>query len=274
MAGLAEILAPLPALSAALGLLSLDATAALQFMLSRPIVAGGLVGWMLGDPGQGLAAGSLVELLWLGGLPVGSLVPSDATAAAAMAAAAAILLKQASPLPGAAQAAAALGLLAALPMGWLAARGEILQRRLANRLSRRAEALLRVGQLKSWKRLVLASLGLTWLRASLVCALGLGLGLPLLGALLERLPEASLRGLEWTYWLYWLLALAAAAQQFWERSGVSLAALLALGLAALARGLDASAAAGPAWQPLLLALAAAHLAGAWRWWRSRRGEQP
>ena len=60
-------------------LCGLDRTAALQFMLSRPIVAGPLTGLILGEPLIGLQAGMLVELLWLGRLPVGALIPPDDT---------------------------------------------------------------------------------------------------------------------------------------------------------------------------------------------------
>jgi PTS system mannose-specific IIC component len=59
--------------------LGLDRTAAFQFMLSRPIVAGPLTGLVLGDAWSGLQIGALVELLWLGRLPVGAAIPPDDT---------------------------------------------------------------------------------------------------------------------------------------------------------------------------------------------------
>ena len=60
-------------------LCGLDRTAVLQLMLSRPIVAGPLTGLVLGEPLIGLQAGMLVELLWLGRLPVGASIPPDDT---------------------------------------------------------------------------------------------------------------------------------------------------------------------------------------------------
>lgn len=57
----------------------LDRMAAFQLMLSRPIVAGPLTGLVLGEPLIGLQAGMLVELLWLGRLPVGASIPPDDT---------------------------------------------------------------------------------------------------------------------------------------------------------------------------------------------------
>lgn len=60
-------------------LLGLDRTAVGQFMISRPIVAGPLTGLLLGDPLVGLQIGALVELLWIGRLPVGAAIPPDDT---------------------------------------------------------------------------------------------------------------------------------------------------------------------------------------------------
>lgn len=57
----------------------LDRTAALQLMISRPIVAAPLTGWLLGEPLAGLQVGALLELLWLGRLPVGAAIPPDDT---------------------------------------------------------------------------------------------------------------------------------------------------------------------------------------------------
>jgi PTS system mannose-specific IIC component len=59
--------------------LGLDRTAAFQFMVSRPIVAGPLTGCLLGDAMAGLQIGGMIELLWLGRLPVGAAVPPDDT---------------------------------------------------------------------------------------------------------------------------------------------------------------------------------------------------
>jgi len=61
------------------GLISLDRMAAFQLMISRPVVAAPLVGTMLGDPLTGLKVGLLLELLWIGYLPVGASVPPDET---------------------------------------------------------------------------------------------------------------------------------------------------------------------------------------------------
>ena len=60
-------------------LTGLDRVAFVQVMISRPLVAGPLTGWVLGDPLTGLVVGMLLELLWLGRLPVGAAIPPDDT---------------------------------------------------------------------------------------------------------------------------------------------------------------------------------------------------
>ena len=54
------------------GALSVDATAALQVMLSQPLVAGSIAGVVVGEPVLGLVVGSTLQLIWIGVLPVGA----------------------------------------------------------------------------------------------------------------------------------------------------------------------------------------------------------
>ncbi|NIQ11824.1 MAG: PTS sorbose transporter subunit IIC, partial [Gammaproteobacteria bacterium] len=60
-------------------LTGLDRVALVQAMISRPLVAAPLTGWLLGNPLIGLEIGMLLEMLWLGRLPVGAAIPPDDT---------------------------------------------------------------------------------------------------------------------------------------------------------------------------------------------------
>ena len=62
-------LLPIFAMGAIVGL---DSTAAFQIMVSQPIVACPLLGWMMGDPVMGWMVGITTQLLWMGKLPVGA----------------------------------------------------------------------------------------------------------------------------------------------------------------------------------------------------------
>ncbi|MSR19379.1 MAG: hypothetical protein EXR91_00155 [Gemmatimonadetes bacterium] len=63
------------------GLLALDATSVGQFMTSRPLVAGALTGWAVGEPAAGVAVGAILELYLLVSYPTGgSRFPEGSTA--------------------------------------------------------------------------------------------------------------------------------------------------------------------------------------------------
>lgn len=73
------------------GIIGLDRTAAGQFMISQPIVAAPIAGWLLGDSATGVMIGAVLELLWVLDMPVGTFVPADATLGAVSATAIAVL---------------------------------------------------------------------------------------------------------------------------------------------------------------------------------------
>jgi mannose PTS system EIIC component len=73
------------------GMIGLDRTALGQFMISQPVVAGPLTGWLLGDVTAGLVIGGTLELVWVLDMPIGTFVPADSTVSAVAATAIAAL---------------------------------------------------------------------------------------------------------------------------------------------------------------------------------------
>ena len=69
------------------GVLALDGTSVGQFMISRPIVACVLAGWIAGDPAAGAMLGMVLEALHVAVLPVGAARYPEAAPAAVAAAA-------------------------------------------------------------------------------------------------------------------------------------------------------------------------------------------
>ncbi len=123
----------------------LDRTAVLQVMISRPIVAAPLAGWVLGDPLVGLQIGLLVELLWLARLPVGAAIPPDDTQVAIASTVLAIgfgKLLSASGLE-----MELLSLLVAIPLGKFGQFFDRFARQFNIRLVNQAEAALLKGNL-------------------------------------------------------------------------------------------------------------------------------
>ncbi len=160
------------------GLLGLDATSVGQFMVSRPLVAGTLVGWALGAPGLGLAMGAMLELYLLVSFPPGgSRFPEGATATAvAVASAAGVEAAGAVPL------AIGVGLLWGQVGGWTVT------------LLRQANAVLAPEPEDASPgpaRIVAGHLGAIFAdfsRAAVVTLTGVWLGRWLVGALAGRWP--------------------------------------------------------------------------------------
>jgi mannose PTS system EIIC component len=65
--------------SAAGGLISLDRTAAFQVMVSRPLIVSPVIAYILGDVMAGLLIGGILELLFIGELPLGGYIPPNGT---------------------------------------------------------------------------------------------------------------------------------------------------------------------------------------------------
>ncbi len=102
------------------GLISLDSTVFGQFMLSRPIVAGPVIGWLCGDIKTGLLIGAMIELLWVGVVPVGVGVPPDSAIVCIVATAIA-----ANKVPD----AAAIAIIFSVPLGVIFKRLDIAHRK-------------------------------------------------------------------------------------------------------------------------------------------------
>ncbi|MEQ9401125.1 MAG: PTS sugar transporter subunit IIC [Longimicrobiales bacterium] len=169
------------------GALALDATSVGQFMVSRPLVAGALTGWVLGDPATGILVGALLELYLLVAFPTGGArFPEGATATVVAVAAA-----TAAPGPGAVPVAVAAGLLWGQVGGWSITRHREAIARFVPEPSSRSVHAGRVAVAH------LGAIGLDFVRGALVTASGVVLARLAVEATAEPwplAPEAS-RGL-------------------------------------------------------------------------------
>lgn len=148
-------------------LLGLDRVAVLQCMISRPLVAAPLTGWLLGVPLAGFEAGILLELLWLGRLPVGAVVPPDDTQVAIGATCLALTLEKLLGLHG--MPAVILCVLVAIPLGKLGQYADIRARQANNHLAQMAAVAAVAGDARRIERLHLRGLGHFALAALFTC---------------------------------------------------------------------------------------------------------
>lgn len=161
-------------IAAAGGLLGLDRTALGQFLVSEPIVAAPLTGWLLGDIAAGVVIGVVLEMLWVLDLPVGTFVPADSTIAAIAATAIAVLGSRGdAALPG------VMGFSLLLTAG-MAPVTMLADRFIRNQNARLAEWAQEAGDADAGRRLVtahLAGLGVFFLKSFVILLVLVPMGL-------------------------------------------------------------------------------------------------
>lgn len=153
-------------------LTGLDRVALVQIMISRPLVAAPLTGLVLGNPLIGLEVGMLLELLWLGRLPVGAAIPPDDTQVAVGATVLAISVGHSLDLSG--MPMVLLAVLIAIPLGKFGQVFDRLARHANDRLAVSALGALTAGSSKGLERyhlFGLASFALANLATALVIVL-------------------------------------------------------------------------------------------------------
>ena len=160
------------------GLLALDATSVGQFMVSRPLVAGTLAGWWLGDPTLGLEVGAILELFHLAGVPAGgSRVPESGPASVV----AVTVAMSAAGLAG-----LALGLVAGLAVAEVDGMTVSLQRHTVGRVLGRTDSSPMT--VRKLTMVHFSSVLLDFVRGAVVTVAGLIVGGWLSGVLASRWP--------------------------------------------------------------------------------------
>lgn len=153
-------------------LVGLDRVAVAQFMISRPLVAAPLTGWVLGNPLVGLEIGMLLELLWLGRLPVGAAIPPDDTQVAVAATVLALSMNAWLSLSG--MPLVLLCVLVAIPLGKFGQVFERLARTVNDRLAGAGHSALvagHYGQAEKMHLMGLASFAVASLATAVIIVL-------------------------------------------------------------------------------------------------------
>lgn len=196
------------AVAAGLGALICLDRVAVQVMVSRPVVAGPMIGLVLGDALTGLLAGALLELLWIDRIPIGPYVPPHDTFVAVLATAGAVLAAPSGASPP--RELIALSVLLFAPAAWLGQRMEILLRQWNERWVSRALEDAKAGDPAMLSRRHLSALA-GYFGASLLCLGALMLcGVPLLRWMYPALPPSLLQVLTFAYLLLPLVGVGVA----------------------------------------------------------------
>ncbi len=180
----------------------------LQVMLSRPVVVGPIIGFILGDPYTGLISGALIELLWIDRLPVGVYVPPNDSIVAVLAVAGSIVTgRELGHLP---RELIALSILLFIPFGILGQKMEVSIMRSNDILSRKAVEDAKTGDIKSISRKHIFGLFKTFFFTAVFIFVFLILGVTILKYVFPLIPQRGLTALSYTYLFLPLLGVAVA----------------------------------------------------------------
>jgi mannose/fructose/N-acetylgalactosamine-specific phosphotransferase system component IIC len=151
-----------------------DATAFVQLLVSQPLVAGAVTGWLWQRPEIGLELGALLQLFACGVLPLGGRTPEDFPTGTVAGVAVACAIDRAVPLASAQGGPLLYGALVAFAVALLGKPLLVWQRRRNERLARWCEAELERGHLAALGRAQAAgvaqaaAMGLAWTAACLL----------------------------------------------------------------------------------------------------------
>lgn len=168
-------------------------------MVSQPLVLGFFFGAAMGDLPNGLLMGAVIQMIWIGVLPVGAHIPFEYPVTSGIAIPLALHSMRHAQVGLPVSLVVALGL--AIPAGFLATRLDRLVRHLNNRVVEQAERLAEKGSL--WGIGWAGWLGLlgTWIRNFLVFWVWLGPGAGLAAWLFRNLPAPAVKGLAAVFWI-------------------------------------------------------------------------
>jgi len=180
----------------------------LQVMISRPVVAGPIIGMILKDPLTGLLCGALVELIWMDRLPIGTYIPPNDTVTTVIITAAAILAGNIFGLHT--RELATFCILFFLPLGYVSQQMDTFVIKFNDRLSKKALSDAEHGDIESVSGKHLQGLLKSLMATVLFIFIFLYLGVYLVVWIFPLLPPFALKTLTLCYYFIPLLGIAVA----------------------------------------------------------------
>ena len=180
--------------------LALDYAMMGQFMLSQPLVLGGIFGFIFGDVYTGLLVGALVQLLWIGVVPMGAYIPADYSVIGGITIILTEILLQQSKTS--LEVAMVLALSVAIPAGFISGRLDIAVRNLNSHLAKNIYKVVDNYGLSGITWINLAGLIPSFLRNFIVYLIWLG---PVNLLLIKIINKISLPLEEAMQIIFWLL---------------------------------------------------------------------
>ncbi|OGF44496.1 MAG: hypothetical protein A2452_12700 [Candidatus Firestonebacteria bacterium RIFOXYC2_FULL_39_67] len=194
------------------GIIAIDVRTIGGTMLSRPLVVGPLVGLMLGDVSIGFYVAILVELLWIGLLPIGAYLPVETLPITTVTVSLTILLKEVVAIP--VPALLIFALMASIPLGYIGRWAEVHIRNLNSAMS---ASLVKEAEKGDFSRISLiqgVNIFITFLKNFILCFVPVFFGLELFQNIVNSMPLQFKEGVLYANWLIPALGFAVVMEIF------------------------------------------------------------
>lgn len=173
----------------------LDVTAFGQIMISRPIIAGPVFGYILGDVISGFWVGVIVELLWINAIPMGTSIPQDVTVVSILTTIWGIKYL------GGEKSAIVIAMALALPLGFLFKVFDVRLRYFNSKIARWIEEGIRTGKEKRISLGIYLGLLLFFIKAFVFYLILIYPGQVILKEIVAVLPDPVKSGLDFSWYL-------------------------------------------------------------------------
>ena len=194
-------------------IISIDVRTIGGTMLSRPLVVGPVVGLVMGDLTTGFIVAVLVELLWIGLLPIGAYLPVENLPITAVTVAVTVHLKEtliAMPL----MSLILFSLMVAIPLGYVGRWSEIHIRNFNSYISRRLLISAEEGNFFYISAVHYADIGITFMKNFVLCFIPIWFGHDIFATIITSLPHQFKEGVFNANWLIPALGFAVVMEIF------------------------------------------------------------
>lgn len=205
-------------LSIIAAILELDAYYIGMFLISQPIIIGGVAGYILGNATAGIIIGSIVQLIWINNPPVGAFVPPSTVTISFIATVYSIIFLKL--LTNANQDAIFMfSLLIGIPSGYFVGQIDIWHRKLNIKIIRLFE-----DKIKQCKKIYLYiiqffSILIKFLLNIILFILIIIFGISLAEKIYLSLPMQLIRALSISFWIMPVVGLAVVFNMLYSREG-------------------------------------------------------
>lgn len=199
-------------------IINMDEHTVVQSMICRPIIAGPIIGYLLGDLNTGLIIGILLELILLNVLPVGAAMPINFSTITVIAVSLTILISESNYIP--ISPSFIIFVLAwVMPLGLVYRELENLSRKLNVYLVRFAEKRILKGKLNAVEKITYIGVLVSFLKAFVFIMAILLSGIYLFPKVYLLLSGKVIEGLRTAYLLVFILGMSVVIETFSIKMG-------------------------------------------------------